>query len=147
MARRLTSNLGAVGAGVYSPDGKMLAFTGSEDGPPEVYVMPADGGEARRLTHLGAMTVVAGWTPDGKSVILCTNARQPMLRMRALFTVAADGRSLPQPMPWGPARAISFGPDGGCVLGRLGSEPARWKRYRGGTAGQVWIDRKGEGEA
>ena len=39
VARRLTSNLGAVGRGAYSPDGKMLAFTGSEDGPPEVFLV------------------------------------------------------------------------------------------------------------
>jgi tricorn protease len=47
----------------------------------------------------------------------------------------------------GPARAISFQPQGpGVVIGRNSGDPARWKRYRGGTAGTLWVDRRGDGE-
>jgi tricorn protease len=35
---------------------------------------------------------------------------------------------------------MAFGPKGGLVIGRNIGDPARWKRYRGGTAGQLWID-------
>ena len=58
-ARRLTSNLGAVSRAFFSPDGSRLAFTGTDDGPPEIYAMPHDGGQATRLTHLGAASTVA----------------------------------------------------------------------------------------
>ncbi|MCB0066437.1 MAG: PDZ domain-containing protein, partial [Caldilineaceae bacterium] len=50
------------------------------------------------------------------------------------------------PVPVGPARSIAFGPAGAIVLGRNTGDPARWKRYRGGTAGHLWIDRSGSGQ-
>jgi tricorn protease len=49
-------------------------------------------------------------------------------------------------LSYGPARAISFGPDGQVVLGRRSEELAYWKRYRGGTAGDIWVDTKGNGK-
>lgn len=48
LARRLTSNLGEITSPRLSPDGTLLAFAGCEEGYPEVYVMPAEGGRARR---------------------------------------------------------------------------------------------------
>src|SRR3989442_11083127 len=43
------------------------------------------------------------------------------------------------------ANAISYGPHGGVVIGRNINEPARWKRYRGGTVGHLWCDIDGSG--
>ena len=65
-ARRLTANPGTSSFPVFSPDGASVAFTGRDDGPAEVYVMAAQGGEARRLTWMGARTQVVGWSRDGK---------------------------------------------------------------------------------
>src|SRR5687768_10351419 len=53
IARRLTSGLGAAGAPSISPDGKWLAFSGREEGPLEIWIMPAAGGSPQRLTYLG----------------------------------------------------------------------------------------------
>jgi tricorn protease-like protein len=36
MARRLTSNLGPVSYPAFSPDGRLVAFTGNEEGHAEV---------------------------------------------------------------------------------------------------------------
>ena len=58
VARRLTSNLGAAGSPCLSPDGELLAFSGREEGPSEVYVMPALGGEAQRLTYQGSNATI-----------------------------------------------------------------------------------------
>lgn len=144
-ARRLTASLGATSAPAFSPDGQWLAFSAREDGAWEVYVMPGHGGEAERLTFQGANAQVTGWTPDGNAILYSSEATLPFARARQLWTVPRAG-GLPSPLPWGLASHLSHGPGKARVLGRNTGDPARWKRYRGGTAGQLWVDRDGSGE-
>src|SRR5205085_5273432 len=54
-ARRLTSFQGQTGNPHVSPNGKWVAFSGEYAGNMDVYVVPSEGGEPRRLTwHPGA---------------------------------------------------------------------------------------------
>lgn len=146
VARRLTANLGMVSHPAFSPDGEWLAFVGREDGDPEVYVMPAAGGPATRLTFLGSHTTVLGWTPDGQTIVFCSNVGQPFQRLTPLYTIRFDQPGAqPEPLPCGPARSVSFGPAGQMIIGRRVTDLANWKRYRGGTAGDIWIDTGGKG--
>lgn len=146
VARRLTSNLGEVSYPMLSPDGTRLAFVGREEGGPEVYVMPAEGGSARRLTYQNSNCRVVGWTQDGQAVIYASDSGQMAPSEMVLYRVdAATRNGATQRLPYGPARAIAFGPGGAVVIGRNTGDPARWKRYRGGTTGQLWIDREGSG--
>ncbi|MHC5009804.1 MAG: S41 family peptidase, partial [Planctomycetota bacterium] len=145
-ARRLTANPGRIAFPSLSPDGRHIAFTGQDEGPPEVYVMDADGGAPERLTWMGCTGQVVGWRAHGKAVLFASDWRQPFVRVQHLHEVPRDG-GLTKPLRLGPARAISFERGGkGVVLGRNSGDPARWKRYRGGTAGTLWVDRTGRGE-
>ena len=68
-ARRLTWNDGADGSPVFSPDGKRIAFVSKRgDAPPQLYMLPLDGGEAERLTNLPVGVEDPKWFPDGKSL-------------------------------------------------------------------------------
>ena len=49
-ARRLVTGTGLASSPLFSPDGTMVAYTGDYDGNQDVYVVPAAGGEPRRLT-------------------------------------------------------------------------------------------------
>jgi dipeptidyl aminopeptidase/acylaminoacyl peptidase len=53
----------------WSPDGREIAFLSIRGGPPQVYVVPVDGGEPRAITA-SAQGVGGGpaWSPDGRSV-------------------------------------------------------------------------------
>ena len=54
----------------WSPDGKTIAFTTrrGDDEFAEIYLLPADGGEARRLTsHASAVSHIS-WAPDGSTL-------------------------------------------------------------------------------
>lgn len=142
--RRLTAAPDEESSPRFSPDGRWLAFTGQDEGGKEVYVMPALGGAPQRLTYLGGDCNVVGWTRDGR-VIFASAANQPFNSITFLYTVAIDDPARPQRIPCGPARAIAYGPRGGAVIGRNTGDPARWKRYRGGMAGRLWIDVRGDG--
>ncbi|HZD64819.1 MAG TPA: PDZ domain-containing protein [Acidimicrobiales bacterium] len=145
-ARRLTADHLEVGRPALSPDGSLVAFTSTAEGQTDVYVMGARGGPPRRLTWLGE-AAVRGWTPDGR-IVMTSAAGQPfavLAQPYALSPTPAPGAG-PTPLPYGPVTAVSYGPAGGVVVGRNTADPARWKRYRGGTAGDIWIDRGGTGD-
>jgi tricorn protease len=144
-AHRLTAGVAEASGPRLSPDGRLLAFVGREEGPPDVYVMPGSGGAARRLTHQGGLMVVAGFDPAGGSVLYATDAQRPFFRERWLYRVDVAG-GLPEQLPYGPASSIGYGPGGAVVLGRVVDDPARWKRYRGGRVGDLWVDPTGSGE-
>jgi tricorn protease len=145
IARRLTSNLGLVSYPRLSPDGELLAFMGREEGQPEIFLMPALGGTARRITYLGSSVCKpVGWTRDNK-IVFASNAGHWYRRFTHLYTIHPDGGA-PERLNYGLADAIAFGPSGGVVIGRHTNEPAYWKRYRGGTVGQLWIDQNGAGD-
>ncbi|MFI9149594.1 S41 family peptidase [Streptomyces sp. NPDC053367] len=128
-----------------SPDGTTVAWTSTRDGAPEVHVAPADGGPARRLTYWGSWkTQVRGWTPGGEVLALSTYG-QASLRRSWARAVPLDGGPATT-LPHGPVGDVAFGPATVLLSAPMGREAAWWKRYRGGTAGKLWIDPDGDGE-
>ncbi len=144
IARRLTSNLGEVSSPSLSPDGEWLAFTGREEGHSEVYLMPSLGGSANRLTFLGNEASVVGWTPGGTEIVFASAHASPFSET-SLYALPQEGGE-PRLLPTGPAASVSFGPNGGMVIGRHTTDISWWKRYRGGLAGDIWIDGAGDGQ-
>lgn len=65
---------------VWSPDGTQLAFLRAQDGPAQVWLLPAGGGEARGLTTLPLGAGAPAWSPDGT---------------RIAFTAPVDSAALP----------------------------------------------------
>lgn len=130
----------------FSPDGSMLAWTSWRDVDPEVHVAPVDGGPGLRLTYWGdPRTTVLGWTPDGE-VLAASAAAQGSIRRTWAYAIPAGGGPARR-LPYGPVGGLALGPDGVVLLASVISrEPAWWKRYRGGTAGKLWLDPTGEGE-
>lgn len=128
-----------------SPDGTRIAWTSFRDGAPEVHVAPVDGGPSDRLTHWGSnRTSVRGWTPDGRVLALTTQG-QASLRRAWARAVPLDGGPA-EVLPYGRVGHVAHGPHTLLLSATMGREAAAWKRYRGGTAGKLWIDREGEGE-
>jgi len=145
-AQRLTASAGEVSTPRLSPDGSVVAFVAREEGHPEVYVMPATGGSARRLTFLGSEAcAISGWSPDGNQILFVSDSGSPFVKETHGFSIAREG-GVPQPLGLGHMKSLSMHPDGRIAIGRNNDDPARWKRYRGGTAGDLWVDATGSGE-
>ncbi|HVS47091.1 MAG TPA: PDZ domain-containing protein [Verrucomicrobiae bacterium] len=145
-ATRLTVSFGTCATPRLSPDGRLVAFVSTDEGNPEVYVMPADGGRPERLTFMGATIVaVSGWSADGREILFTANPRAWFGGETQPFSIAPDGGT-PRNLQLGHARSVARGTGGAIVLGRNAEDPARWKRYRGGTSGEIWIDPSGSGE-
>ena len=130
----------------FSPDGRWVAWTSDRDGAPEVHVAPAEGGESRRLTYWGSFgTRVCGWTPHGE-ILAVTSWRQAFRHHTHAYAVPVDGEPA-RPLDWGPVGSADMAASGEVAIVTVaGQDPAWWKRYRGGTAGKLWIDRQGDGE-
>ena len=67
----------------WSPDGAQIAFSSRRDGTAHIYVMRADGKDARRLTSTAKSDDHPSWSADGKRIVFG--------REGALFVVSASG--------------------------------------------------------
>jgi tricorn protease len=152
-ARRVTADLLGIAHPVVSPGSRHVAFTSEAQGQPEIFLAAVAGGMARRLTWLGPASRIGPtsgnpralcWTAAGK-VVFASDTSQPFSSLTMAYSIAEEGDQPPVLLPFGPVRDVSFGPGGGVVIGRNTADPALWKRYRGGTAGSIWIDRDGSG--
>jgi tricorn protease len=145
IARRLTAGPGVCALPRLSRDGSLVAYVGRDEGGPEVYVIPAAGGPPQRLTFLGSDALyVSGWSPDGSEIYFTADAGAPFVKETGAFAIARDGGE-PRRLPVGHAMSLDVAANGATLLGRNNLDPARWKRYRGGTAGHLWVDRDGSG--
>lgn len=155
-ATRLTAHPGLELFPKFSPDGRWVAFTGQYDGDEQVYVVPAHGGEPRRLTwypargplppRWGYDHQVHGWTPDGSAVLFRSLREGWALTDTRLYTVPLEG-GLPTALPMPVFGAGDFSPDGGSlVYSPLTRDFRTWKRYQGGWAQDLYTYRLSDGE-
>jgi tricorn protease len=145
-ARRLVvGDPGTASFPLLSPDGSMVAFTGNFDTNEDVYVVPAAGGEPRRLTTHPGTDVALAWTPDGKRILFRTS-REAYSRFEKLYTVSVDG-GFPEevPLPMGvqgsysaDAKQLAYVPTWNRRSG-AGDAYIAIKNYRGGKTAPIWI--------
>jgi tricorn protease len=138
-AERLTSDGEVIAGPIYSPDGEWITYSAHLNGNTDAYVIPATGGVPRRITWHPAGSVVQGWTPDGKDVLIASSMASYRRYVR-LFRVHADGSGIPEPLPLPTAAQGSYSPDGESMAYEpiTRNQPA-WKRYVGGNTTRIWI--------
>jgi tricorn protease len=149
-AIRLTSAPGQDLMPRVSPDGKWIAYTEASNAGTDIWVIPAAGGAARRLTYHptveagtggrhGPDNMVVTWTPDSKYVVYLTEKDQWNSWIRNMYEVPVAG-GLPIALPIDNAVGLAtYGPDGHSIAyNRIFRNFRTWKRYNGGLAQQVY---------
>jgi len=147
-ASRLTADEGRDVMPRFSPDGRWIAFTGEYQGNRDVYVIPAGGGVAKRLTFTsdiapevslrsGPNNMVVTWTPDSKNIVFLSRRMAWNGWINRLFTVPATG-GLSQVMPLDRGGFLSYSPDGKQIAyNRIFRNFRTWKRYQGGLGQDI----------
>jgi tricorn protease len=139
-ATRLTSHPGDETYPRLSPDGASVAFMAQYEGPNEVYVMPTRGGLPTRLTYDGSGgrgEAVIGWTRDQPPRVIAATNRFSTLPSTQLSLIDIETRAR-ELLPLAQAADGDFDDDGTLFFTRLPFQGSQTKRYKGGTAQQIW---------
>lgn len=138
-ASRLSSPEGTESFPRFSPDGKQIAFTGNYDGNSDIYVIPSQGGMPTRVTHHGMYDRLVDWYPDGKNLLYASSMESGKQRWSQLYRIPSTG-GMPEKLPMVHAEFGSFSADASKIAFTDRTRVFRtWKRYRGGSAADIWI--------
>jgi len=141
--RQLTVDMLVQGTPVFSPDGKWIAFSAEHDGNIDVYLMPAEGGQSRRLTWHPGPDLVQDFSPCGKKIFFTSTRNASARGASNLYTISIEGGFPEQVMiPYVYRAKVS--PDGQFIAYNHFPDAFRqWKNYRGGRNSIIAIyDRK-----
>ncbi len=138
-ASRLTSIPSQEIDASISKDGKWVAYLADYDGTQEVYVMPINGGVAKRVTFENSRVRLQGWTEKGEILYSTDNAHGPanfwVLRLVNPITL------ITQDLPLADAVEGSVDDKGLYVyFTRFGLQTTgdNARVYRGGAIGEIW---------
>jgi TolB protein len=71
---QITHHFGIDTEAVWTPDGQSLVFTSDRAGKPQIYQVPASGGEPTRLSFSGDSNAKASVSYDGKKIAMAQGA-------------------------------------------------------------------------
>ncbi len=134
-------------APVWSHDGKQIAFASDRTGNFDIFVMAAEGGEAKRLTFSSNREIPCSFTANNKDVIfsayrqdLATNAQFPISLMSELYTVPVAGGKVSMLLPT-PALQICPTTTGDKILYEdiKGYENEWRKHHTSAIARDIWL--------
>ncbi len=136
---RLTTHHGMESNAAISPDGKWIAFNAEYEGTTEVYTIPFEGGIPKRITFEGLKGKnapdVYNWTNDGKLIV--STSYYNTLPGKQLVLIDPEKLEYER-IPLAQADEGTFDDKGNLYFTRLTFQSSFTKRYKGGTAQNLW---------
>ena len=132
--------------GVWSPDGKYIAFASDRKGNFDIFVMPANGGTPKQLTFNSANETPSAFSPDGKFIYFSASIQDPASsalfpsgRLTELYKVPVQGGRTTRVLAT-PAEMVHFAPGGKFFLyhDAKGNESAWRKHHTSSVTRDVW---------
>lgn len=123
------------GSANLSPDGTTIAFSWDVTGQPELWVMPASGGQPKQITFKTGVRAPI-WTPDGSSLFF--SADRDGNEQPGFFALSADGSTETEVLPAkrGDFRRFGgFAEDGSFIYASTARGAAVFDIYRGTMEG------------
>jgi Tol biopolymer transport system component/C-terminal processing protease CtpA/Prc len=134
-------------APVWSHDGKSIAFASDRYGNFDVFIMPASGGEAKRLTYHSADDIPSSFTADDQRILfssthqdLVTNVQFPMGEFPELYSVPVKGGETALVLTQ-PAISATVNPAGDKIIyhDQKGYESDWRKHHTSSVARDIWV--------
>jgi tricorn protease len=123
---------------VFSPDGRMIAFSSNRHGSYDVFVVPVQGGKPHRLTFDSANDLATSWSPDGKQVLFTSTRAIDFPHSLEMYTVPVSGGRVRR-VSAGEGKEGVFSPKGNHIAYVRGQGSWYRKGYRGSSNDDVWI--------
>ncbi|MTI30365.1 PDZ domain-containing protein [Cytophagales bacterium RKSG123] len=136
--KRLTVHQAYEGNPIWSPDDQQIAFSANRYGQNDIYVIPSNGGLAKRLTYYSASDKITDWTQDGTLLFTTSRLYKQVERDNEIYGVPANGGTpvrmldalghMPKESPNGRFIALTIGY---CRISR--------EDYRGPANKNIWL--------
>ena len=138
-ATRLTIHDAYEGHPIFSPDGKQIAFSGSRYGNNDIFVVPTEGGNPRRLTFQSGEDMISSWTQPDKILFSTTREFNAIERPSEIYCIKPSGGTETRILD-----AVGFdpilSPDGRWIAFTRGDiNPIAREEYRGSSNRDIWL--------
>ncbi|HRH40901.1 MAG TPA: hypothetical protein PKY82_04600, partial [Pyrinomonadaceae bacterium] len=145
-AQLLVSHSATESRPLYSPDGKMLAFTSNRTGSGDIYVLNLETGDLRRMTFDDSNDQLDAWSRDGNWLYFSSSSKD-IAGMSDIFRVSIKGGT---PMQISADRYTTEfqsapAPDGSIAFSARGNSAGQWwrKGHSHLDESEIWL-KKGE---